>query len=201
MTSILRPKAAGAPPRDAGEGAAAPRQDGPLSETGAGEAAADLPEPSRIYREGMSRLVSAVNLVATDGPAGLAGFTATAVTSVSDDPPTLLVCMHKSAQSCARLLANGVFSVNTLGPGGQDLANVFAGRTGVHLDARFASGRWERGATGVPVLADAVVSFACRLADIKDVATHHVLFGDVVDVRMAPVGRSLAWVHRGFHEV
>ena len=183
MTKPLRPPAATASPAAAG-----PEP----------EPAVVLSHDRALYREGMSRMAAAVNVVTTDGAAGLAGFTATAVTSVSDDPPTLLVCMHKTAQSRPRLLANGVFCVNTLGAGGAGLADVFAGRTGKHLDARFEHGNWDRLVTGAPVLNDAAVSFDCRLLDVKDVATHHVLFGEVVAVRLGGQMQTLSWLHRGY---
>jgi flavin reductase len=153
------------------------------------------------FREGMSRLPAAVNLVTTDGPAGLAGFTATAVASVSDHPPTLLVCMIRTAQTRERLFANGVFCVNTLPADAAALADVFAGRTGLHLEERFAHGSWGRLATGAPVLETAAVSFDCRLTEVKDVATHHVLFGEVLAVRAAAEQPGLVWVHRGYRSV
>ena len=53
-------------------------------------------------------------MIATDGPAGRTGFTATAVTSVSDAPPTLLVCLNRASTSAPRFVANGVFCVNAL---------------------------------------------------------------------------------------
>lgn len=186
MTRIMRP-----PPAD---DAAA----GPVARPDAAPPAA---EASRLYREGMSRLVAAVTLISTDGPAGLAGFTATAVTSVSDSPPVLLACMHRTAQSRERLLANGLFAVNVLAEGGEALADIFAGRTGLHLDARFQAGAWARGETGCPLLEDALVSFECRLSEVKDVATHHVLFGDVVGIRLGREAKSLSWLRRGFHAV
>jgi flavin reductase (DIM6/NTAB) family NADH-FMN oxidoreductase RutF len=183
MTKALRPQAAVDSPDEAG-----PEPTPPVV----------LPHDRALYREGMSRIAAAVNLITTDGPAGLAGFTATAMTSVSDDPPTLLVCMHISAQSRPRLLANGVFCVNTLAASGAGLADIFAGRTGKHLDQRFEHGVWERLVTGSPVLQDAAVAFDCRLLDVKDVSTHHVLFGEVVSVRLGGQVESLAWLHRGY---
>jgi flavin reductase len=186
MTTILRPPAVGDP---AAETVAQP------------DAAPATVEASRLYREGMSRLAAAVNVITTDGPAGLAGFTATAVTSVSDSPPTLLACMHRTAQSRERLLANGTFCINVLAACHDDLADVFAGRTGLHLDARFQAGAWRKGATGVPLLDGALASFECRLSEVKDVATHHVLFGDVVAVRVGAEARGLAWFRRGYHAI
>lgn len=51
------------------------------------------------YRNAMARLGAAVNIVTTDGVAGRAGFAATAVCSVSDNPPTLLVCLNRNASA------------------------------------------------------------------------------------------------------
>lgn len=186
MTQILRPPAA----TDAADGP------GPQP-----DAAPPSVEASRLYREGMSRLAAAVNVITTDGPAGLAGFTATAVTSVSDSPPTLLACMHKTAQSRERLLANGRFAVNVLAEGSEAIADTFAGRTGLHLDARFASVAWTAGEAGCPLIAGALVAFECRLSEVKDVATHHVLFGEVVGVRLGREQRGLAWLRRAYHAV
>ena len=67
-----------------------------------------------LFREGMSRVAEAVHVVTTDGAAGRAGFTATAVTPVTDSPASLLVCVNTASRSAQALLANRVFCVNTL---------------------------------------------------------------------------------------
>ena len=85
------------------------------------------------FREAMSRLGAAVHVVTTAGPAGNAGFTATAVTSVSDEPATLLVCLKRRSRITPVLRANGVFCVNTLAADMQDIADLFAGRTGIYM--------------------------------------------------------------------
>jgi flavin reductase (DIM6/NTAB) family NADH-FMN oxidoreductase RutF len=147
----------------------------------------------------MSRLATAVSIVATDGPAGKAGFTATSVASVSDDPPTLLVCLQRIAQSAPRLVANGGFSVNTLLAEQRELAEIFAGRTGLHLEERFGHGMWTAGEGGVPVLDGAAAVFECRLVEVRDIATHHVVFGEVTAVRLGPHGPKLVYAERAFH--
>ena len=75
-------------------------------------------------------------------PGGKAGATATAVCSVSDAPPTLLVCLNRRSQTNPAVVENGVFCVNTLGDGGAEIADMFAGRTGVTGSDRFTSGEW-----------------------------------------------------------
>ena len=71
--------------------------------------------PPEMFREAMSRLGAAVHIITTSGPAGRAGFTATAVASVSDTPPTVLVCLNRKSQITPVMRENKVFCVNTLG--------------------------------------------------------------------------------------
>ena len=66
------------------------------------------------FRQGMSNLGAAVNVITTDGAAGQAGFTASAVCSVTDSPPTLLVCLNRSASVFETFKCNQVLCVNTL---------------------------------------------------------------------------------------
>src|SRR5580700_11734013 len=129
-----------------------------------------------VFREAMSRLGAAVHVVTTAGPAGKAGFTATAVCSVSDQPAMLLVCLNRRSNSAPLLAQNGVFCVNTLGADEEKLADLFAGKSGVHLEERFSVGEWITLKTGSPVLASAVIAFDCRTIEIKAVASHNVLF-------------------------
>jgi flavin reductase len=153
------------------------------------------------FRDAMSRLGAAVHVVTSAGPAGKTGFTATAVCSVSDQPATLLVCLNRRAQSAPLLAQNGVFCVNTLGAAEEKLADMFAGRSGVHLDERFNVGEWMTLKTGSPVLATAVIAFDCRTIEIKAVASHNVVFGAVEAVRLGPGGPALVYHDRIYKPV
>ena len=154
-----------------------------------------------IFREAMSRLGAAVHVVTTAGPAGKSGFTATAVCSVSDSPATLLVCLNRRSKSAPLLAQNGVFCVNTLPASEEKLADLFAGRSGVHLDQRFAVGEWSTLKTGAPVLASAVVAFDCRTIETKAVGSHNVVFGAVEAVRLGPPGAALVYHERAYKPV
>ena len=154
-----------------------------------------------VFREAMSRLGAAVHVVTTAGPGGKTGFTATAVCSVSDQPAMLLVCLNRRSNSAPILSQNGVFCVNTLGAGESKLADMFAGRSGVHLEERFAVGDWMALKTGSPVLASAVIAFDCRTIEIKAVASHNVLFGAVEAVRLGPAGPALVYHDRLYKKV
>jgi flavin reductase (DIM6/NTAB) family NADH-FMN oxidoreductase RutF len=164
------------------------------------------PEPmatvaAPLFREAMCRLGAAVHVVTTAGPGGKAGFTATAVCSVSDAPPTLLVCLNRRSQGAPILRENKVFCVNTLGADGEALADVFAGRTGAAKAERFAAGLWSTLKTGAPVLAASVVAFDCRVIEIKAVASHNVIFGAVEDIRLGPAGPALVYHDRAYKQV
>jgi flavin reductase len=133
------------------------------------------------FRNGMSRLGSAVSIVTTKSGGRRYGFTASAVCSVSDTPATLLVCINRSS-SCFHAFENTRhFCVNTLMPGQEDISNAFGGKSPVA--DRFALGEWEVGLTGIPILATASVSFECELTKAVDEATHRILFGRVIDIR------------------
>ena len=153
------------------------------------------------FRDAMSRLGAAVHVVTSAGPGGKTGFTATAVCSVSDQPATLLVCLNRRAKSAPLLAQNGVFCVNTLGADEEKLADLFAGRSGVHLEERFTVGEWITLKTGSPVLASAVIAFDCRTIEIKAVASHNVLFGAVEAVRLGPAGPALVYHDRLYKKV
>ncbi|WOJ89024.1 flavin reductase family protein [Methylocapsa polymorpha] len=154
-------------------------------------------DPAR-FRDAMSRVAAAVHIVTTGGPAGLGGITATAVTSITVDPPMMLFCINKTSPSAARLIENGVFCINTLAPSHEALSNIFAGRTDQHLDERFKSGEWAKLATGAPALKGAVAALDCRLVETKEVGTHLIIIGAVEAVDSGPEGESLTYVHRKY---
>lgn len=155
-------------------------------------------DPER-FREAMSRIAGAVHLITTDGPAGKAGLTATAFSSVSAEPPTLLVCLAASSRTAAILRENGRFAVNTLGAGHQHMANVFAGRTPAKGLARFDHGAWQIDADGQPVLTDALIVFSAEVREIKSVATHLVVFGAITDIALGHAHAGLVYTRRAFH--
>jgi flavin reductase len=154
-----------------------------------------------VFREAMARLGAAVHVVTTAGAAGLSGFTATAVCSVSDAPAMLLVCLNRRSNSAPVLAQNGVFCVNTLPASEEKLADLFAGRSGVHLHERFSAGEWITLKTGSPVLASAVVAFDCRTIETKVMASHNVVFGAVEAVRVGPAGPALVYHDRAYKPV
>src|SRR5437764_4947553 len=157
-------------------------------------------EPA-MFREAMSRLGAAVHVITTAGPGGKTGTTATAVCSVSDAPPTLLMCLNRRSQTNPIMTENGVFCVNTLGAAHADIANIFAGRTGVQGPERFSTDGWTVLSTGSPVLGCAVIAFDCRVVEVRAVASHNVFFGAVETVLLGPDGPALVYHDRAYKHV
>jgi flavin reductase len=151
------------------------------------------------YRDAMARLGAAVNVITTDGPGGRRGFTASAVCSVTDDPPTLLVCCNRGNDTHAALLANRVMCVNTLAAGQTDVSDIFAGIGGAEGEARFDGAEWFTLDTGAPVLQGAAVSFDCRIVEVTEVGTHSVLFGKVSALRQGARHDGLIYFGRAYH--
>jgi flavin reductase (DIM6/NTAB) family NADH-FMN oxidoreductase RutF len=96
---------------------------------------------------------------------------------------------------------NGVFCVNTLGHEGAQIADIFAGRTGVLGTDRFNVGDWTVLSTGSPVLASAVIAFDCRIVEVRAVASHNVFFGAVETVRLGQPGPALVYHERAYKRV
>jgi flavin reductase (NADH)/flavin reductase len=137
------------------------------------------------FKAGMRQLAGGVCIITSLGPDGRrAGLTATAVCSVSAEPPVLLICVHRDNRSHDVIREAGAFAVNVLGVGDQELAHRFAGR--VAGEERFHGARWNALLTGAPVLASALASFDCRVAQVIDVGTHRVMLGAVQAVRTGP---------------
>jgi flavin reductase len=151
------------------------------------------------FREAMSHVAGAVHVITTSDGRRRAGFTATAVTAVSDHPPTILVCANAGSASTDALIANGNFAVNTLAFDDESIAEIFAGRTELSGDARFRDHAWEKLVTGAPILPTSLVSLDCRVLRADLVGTHYVLIGEVLASREGRARRALVYHERVFH--
>lgn len=152
------------------------------------------------YRDGMAQLGAAVTVITTGGPAGRAGLTATAVTSVTDQPPTLLVCVNRGAHTHDIIAANGVLCVNPLSADQEEVSRLFSSRD-VTMAERFERVDWVVLSTGSPVLTGALVGFDCRVTASHDIGTHTVFYAEVVDMRLGKGGAGLAYFNRAYHRL
>ncbi len=158
-----------------------------------------VPVDSATFRAAMARFPGAVTIVTTAGAGARRGITATAVCSVSADPPSLLVCLNRATGTCALVRDTGMFNVSLLAGDGGDIALRFAGADGVTGDAKFAKGDWRTDARGLPMLADAVVTFCCEVAETVQAGSHNVIIGHIVGITTsdaAPLVYERARFHR-----
>ncbi len=151
------------------------------------------------FRDAMALLSSAVSVVTTAGVADRHGFTASAVCSVTDTPPTLLVCMNQSARSHQYFAQNRILTVNVLGAQHQHISNVFASK--MSSEERFAHGEWTTLETGAPVLNDALVSFDCEIEQVQAVGTHDIFICRIAAIQHNGHGQSLVYFNRSYHHI
>lgn len=144
------------------------------------ELSVDLPAS---FKQAMRHLAGGVALVSTIYEGERHGLTVTAVSSLTMEPPALLVSVNRHASAFDALIKSGRFSVNLLTHAQVDLAAAFARKP--DGDARFANGTWRIGASGLPILEECVVSIACRMHDVVEYGTHAVLIGAVEHLELA----------------
>ena len=154
-----------------------------------------------VFREAMSCVASSVSVVTSDGPAGRAGMTVSSMCSVSDDPPSVLVCVHRNAQASEIIQTNGSLCVNVLHED-QDYVSVVFSED--QLDANvdlFVSGDWDRLQTGAPALVPALVNLDCRIEESLLFGTHHILVGVIASVRINAEGQPLIYAGRRYRKL
>ena len=159
------------------------------------------------FRNAMSLLPTAVNVITTEGVSGRHGFTASAVCSVTDTPPTLLVCMNTGSRSHGHFIENKTLCVNVLGAEHEKISNVFASK--LCSDQRFKQGVWGKLVTGAPVLKHSLVSFDCEIQQVEEVGTHSVFICRVVAIKhndsdqqdLGVQQASLVYFNRSYHAV
>lgn len=145
----------------------------------------------------LSLAANSVSIVTTNGPGGRAGLTVSSMCSVCAEPPLVLACVNAENEFNARVDINDAFAINLLAVRHAELSNRFAGLDSDAEDDRFAVGDWTTGATGAPLLADAVVALDCVLESASRHGTHRLHIGRVVEVR-ARDDRPLIYARRAY---
>ena len=148
------------------------------------------------FRAAMRHVAATVYAVTTGHGGGRYGILATAVSSLSFEPPSLLVCVNRSASLHAPLASAEVFCVNVLGLGNRDVAEQFMMRQA----DRFAVGEWEE-ALGVPVLATAQSSFVCRRVHSHEFGTHTIFIGELIAAKHRENAAPLTYYDRSYIDI
>jgi len=147
------------------------------------------------FRAALRLVPEPVAIVTTVHDGQRHGLTATAFSSVSAEPPQILVCVHQRATSWGLIRDSGRFAVNFLAVAHRPLAQAFA-RSG-DKDEHFGLAQWKTLESGAPVLVDAIAALDCALEQQQLVGTHLILIGRVVDVTIGS-GEPLLYRAGGF---
>lgn len=147
-----------------------------------------LPDPD-TFRQVMGHFVTGVSVVTTyrdDGSGRPYGITVNALTSVSLEPPLVMIAIGHGRRIEPHLRATGRFAVSVLGVGQQRLADCFAGADLVPDREAFCGAEWSPGPTGLPLLAGAIAYLECTTVQVVTVGDHDLHIGRVDDLATVP---------------
>lgn len=153
-----------------------------------------MPVAPELFIKGMRQLAAGVALITTAHDGRRSGLTATAVCSLSAEPPQLLACINRRLEAHDLALAGGSFAVNLLASDQRPLAQTFGGGSGILGEARFESARWTALVTGAPILASGLASFDCRVSKALPADTHTIFIGLVEAVVIESHREPLVYV-------
>jgi flavin reductase (DIM6/NTAB) family NADH-FMN oxidoreductase RutF len=136
---------------------------------------------TEAMRRTMRLWACGVTVVTTHLGEQRAAMTASSFTSISLEPPLILVCLHKKAETCVLINESRIFGVSILGEQHEQLSGQFAGYSPVPEGAdRFHNVETETHITGAPILKDAIAWMDCRVYGIQDGFTHWIFVGEVL---------------------
>jgi flavin reductase (NADH) len=145
------------------------------------------------FKRGMRNLACGVSVVTVTDGSTSDGLTATAMCSLSADPPHLLVCVNTTAGAHDALRRIGAFCVNVLARDHENIARRFASMDGSSREERFELGRWLPLATGALALETALANFDCLVVREIVASTHTIFIGRVIEVRTEGRGQPLIY--------
>ncbi len=153
-------------------------------------------DPERL-RASMRQWATGVTVVTTSSEGRRGGMTVSSFTSVSLEPPTVLVCLSKATYTHELVLESGVFAVSMLAAGQEALSNRFAGLDPAVTD-RFEGLVTITAETGSPLLPGAAAWLDCRVQSAVDTSTHTIFVAEVVYAQVDANAAPLVYHNRGY---
>jgi flavin reductase (DIM6/NTAB) family NADH-FMN oxidoreductase RutF len=154
-----------------------------------------VPVNANQFRTALSRFASGVTVVTTrDREARPHGLTVSAFSSLSLDPPLVLVCIDRSAYIHDALQASGVFVVNILAADQEELSRLFASRA----PDKFEGLGYTRGLADAPVLDHALATIECRLRHTYEGGDHTIFVGEVEHANVREDAPPLLYYRGGY---
>lgn len=145
------------------------------------------------FRDIMRNPVSSVAIVATGESGSRAGCTVTAVCSLSDSPPSLLVCLNRQSTARQAVVENRRFTINYLSESQREDADLLAGRLGAQGEGKFSPERWWAGPDGLPCLRDALAVLVCDLVSVTEFGSHSILCGTICEAMLQEQAKPLLY--------
>ena len=153
------------------------------------------PETPDYFRGAMRHLVGAVSVITAGRGSDVTGMTVTSVSSLSIDPPTLIVSINRASSTWPVLKRYGVFGVNFLTSDQIDIAERFSGKNGLKGRGRFAGSEWVARGPSAPLLVGASAAIDCEVEDVIERHSHAIVIGRVRDLTLSKQESSLAYWH------
>ena len=147
------------------------------------------------FRGAMRQLTGGVSVITVGRGKDISGMTVTSVSSLSVDPPALIVSVNRGASSWPLLKRYGFFGVNILTSDQIDIAERFSGKDGIKGAGRFAGSEWTTRASGVPLLSGALAAVDCQVEEIVERHSHAIVIGRVLDLQVSTRTAALAYWH------
>jgi flavin reductase (DIM6/NTAB) family NADH-FMN oxidoreductase RutF len=148
---------------------------------------------SSDFRNAMRQLTGGVSVITAGRGRDASGMTVTSVSSLSVDPPALIVSINRESSSWPLVKRYGFFGVNILTSDQIDIAERFTGKSGLKGADRFAGARWTTRASGVPLLVGALAAIDCEVEDVVERHSHAIVIGRVLDVAVSARTAALAY--------
>ena len=145
------------------------------------------------FRKAMRQLTGGISVITAGRGRDISGMTVTSVSSLSVDPPALIVSINREASSWPLVKRYGFFGVSILTSEQTDIAERFAGKGGLKGADRFTGAPWTTRASGVPLLDGALAAIDCEVEDIVERHSHAIVIGRVLDVEVSARTAALAY--------
>ncbi len=153
------------------------------------------------FRAAMRHLASGVSVITTGHGEERTGLTATSVSSLSMEPPSLVVCINRASSTLRAMRDNRGFGVNFLASCHRDVAERFSGRGNLSGAARYQGSDWITLVTGAPLLSDALAAIDCTIDTIMEWNTHAVVIGRVEAVHQPGGAQALVHWRCGYRDL
>ena len=158
-------------------------------------------EPTAVaddFRRAMRHVVGAISIITVGRGKTLSGMTVSSVSSLSVDPPSLIVTVDRASSSWPLLREYGVFGINILNADQIDTAERFSGKDGAKGAERFAGASWVTRPSGVHLLSGTLASIECAVEDVIERYSHAIVIGRVRWLQLSEPNAALAYWHGSY---